>query len=136
MDLNGTLFEVSSLDANSASLVQFRKEMKATGNLVEDWTFMRLVIGVPDGPWRFNYSPDHNATIVIDKSGARYENVWIRGPLDKLPMNLRSILGPQQVSQGQLYEGLLMFRPSLKASEVSQVWMMIGGHLQQLYKTP
>ena len=134
MDLHGTTFEVREIDPRSEFLHSLRREMRATGVLEDDWTFMSLVIAAPeDSPYRFHYEPDVNATVVIDTEGARYPNVYVRGPIDRLPAHLRRFLDSATVEQGSVYEGIVLFRPTLKTRQIHEVWFFVGDRLQQLY---
>jgi hypothetical protein len=129
-------FEVSEFDPRSSYVPLLRKELRATGVLEDDWTMMRLRIAVPDGPYRFNFSPDRNTVVVVDENGARYGNVYARGPIERLPAHLRRLLDSAVVGQDELYDGVLLFRPTLRPGEVKEVWMMIGGKFQQLFSAP
>lgn len=136
LDLNGTLFEVTEIPASSSFSAALRREMASTGVLESDWSFMRLGIGLPPGQQRFRYSPDVQTTLIIDRAGKKYPNIWVRGPLDRLPVHLRTLLEPHVIEAGQMFEGVLMFRPTLDPAEIAEVWMFLGGRLQRLYESP
>lgn len=135
MDMHGIMFEVSPISPRSPFLAVLKREMKATGILEEDWTYMRLAITVPPGPYRFNYAPDANATIVLDAEGTRYGSVYLRGPVERLPSPIRELFMPATVSQGQAWAGILLFRPTLNPYTVREITMFVGGRLQKLYRT-
>ena len=110
-----------------------RRELQKVGSLEDDWTYLRLVVGVPPGPVRFNYSPERNTVVCLDAKGERYGNVYTRGPLQRLPDHVRGFFVPKTVEPGERYEGVLLFRPTLKPSEVDEVSMFVGGRLQRFF---
>ncbi len=135
VDLNGVIFEIT--DVSRTNLVaNIRKEMRETGVLADDWTFLGLTIGVPeDAPYRFNYSPDKNTTMAVDVDGQKYGNVYARGPFDKLPAHVRQFFLPMTVGQGEKFDGILLFRPSLKAENIRELSIFVGGRMQRLYES-
>jgi hypothetical protein len=135
MDLNGVMFEITEIDPRSGFVPALQQAMQQTGVLETDWTFLRLVIGVPPGPYRFNFAPDHNTTLIRDVAGEKYGNVYVQGPLSKLPTALRAFFESQTVHPGERFEGILLFRPTLEIEKVAEVSMMIGGKLRTFYET-
>lgn len=134
VDLTGVIFEVTDI-SKSPLLPQIKKELKATGVLEEDWTYLGLTIGVPDdAPYRFNYSPDRNTTIIEDLDGQRFGNVYVVGPFEKLPAHVRQFFIGATVNQGEKFDGLLLFKPSLKPENIREIQMFIGGRMQRLFE--
>jgi len=136
MDLNGAVFEVAEFAADGEFVPALKREMRQTGLLEDDWTFMRLAIYVPEGPFRFNYSPEHNTVVITDVRGERYGNVFTRGPVERLPAHLRQFFTEATVAPGARYEGVLLFRPTLQTGAIDKVEMFLGGRLQRLYDSP
>jgi uncharacterized protein YgiM (DUF1202 family) len=135
VDLNGVLFEVTELGPRS-QVAPLKEQLRQTGVLEEDWTYLGLSIGVPDdGEYRFNYDPDRNTTVVVDTSGQKYGNVYARGPVDRMPGHLRKFFVKQTIGPGERFDGLLLFRPTLKVSQIEEVSLVIGGRLQKLYES-
>lgn len=134
VDLNGVVFEVIDI-SRSGMLPGIKKELRATGVLEEDWTYLGLTIGVPpDGQYRFNYAPDRNSTIIEDVDGQRFGNVYVVGPFERLPIHVRQFFVATTVGQGEKYDGILLFKPSLKPENIKQISMFIGGRLQRFYE--
>lgn len=138
MDLNGTLFEVYEIDPRAPLIAGLRAAMRETGVLEDDWTYLRLVISVPDGRFSFRYSPasDGNPVSVTDSKGDRYGSVYAQGPLERIPVHLRGFFQDQVIGPGERFEGLLMFRPTLDAREIESIKMRISGQVHELLETP
>lgn len=136
MDLNGVMFEVVQFEPGSSLQEALRRAMDQTGVLESDWTFLRLRIGVPPGPFRFHYSPRKNTTLVVDGQGERYGNVFLQGPVEKLPAALRQFFLPQTVHPGEQFEGILLFRPTLDTDAITEVSMYVAGRLRTFYESP
>lgn len=135
VDLNGVIFEVADL-TNSPLVPSIKAEMASTGMLTEDWTLLGITIGVPeDAPYRFNFAADKNTVVIVDEDGQRYGNVYARGPFEKLPMQVRQFFLPATIAQGEKWDGLLMFRPTLKGAKIKEISMFIGGRMQRFYET-
>ena len=135
VDLTGVIFEVIDL-SDSPLVPAIKREMRDTGVLEEDWTFLGLTIGVPeDSPYRFNYSPDKNKAIVTDIDGQNYGNIYVRGPFDRLPAHVRQFFLPMTVSQGEKFDSILMFRPTLKPENIKEISIFIGGRMQKMYES-
>jgi uncharacterized protein YgiM (DUF1202 family) len=134
VDLNGVIFEVTDI-SKSSILPAIKKELQSTGVLEDDWTYLGLTIGVPeDSSYRFNYSPERNSTIVVDVDGQRFGNVYARGPFDRLPAHVRQFFTEMTVQQGEKFDGLLLFKPSLKPENIREISIFIGGRMQRLYE--
>lgn len=135
VDLTGVIFEV--IDLSGSPLVPaIKREMRDTGVLEEDWTFLGLTIGVPeDSPYRFNFSPDKNNTIVTDIEGQNYGNIYVRGPFDRLPAHVRQFFLPMTVKQGEKFDGILIFRPTLDPRNIKEISIFIGGRMQKMYES-
>ncbi|MEM7243774.1 MAG: SH3 domain-containing protein [Acidobacteriota bacterium] len=133
MDLQGAMFEVTEIQPESGFIPALRQAMRATGVLEDDWTFMRIVIAVPDGPYRFNYSPQQNSLLVLDRQEQKYGSVHVEGPLKLLPANLRVLFEKRTVHPGERFEGIVMFRPTLETKKIDAISMYLGGRLRRLW---
>ena len=107
--------------------------MGKTGLMEDDWTFLRVAITVPDGPFRFNYSPARNSTHVVTKANKPYGNVHVEGPVGRLPNGLREFFLPHVVLPGERFEGILLFRPTLKMRDIAELSMRVSGRLNRFY---
>lgn len=136
MDLNGSVFEVAEFHADEPFVRSLRRAMGETGVLEEDWTFLRLMIFVPPGPYDFHFDPQKNDVIVTDRRGERYGNVYPRGPVERLPAPIRQFFAPRTVEAGERYEGVLLFRPTLRPEAIDGIEMNLGGRLQRLFDSP
>jgi len=133
IDLQGTAIDIVDIN-DTAILHAVRAEMRATGVLEDDWTYLGLSIGVPrDAAYRFTYDARYNTVVVVDSSGQKYGNVRPRGPIERLPADIRQFFLPMEVNPGQKMDGIIIFRPSLKVSEIRELSMFFGGSLQQFY---
>jgi uncharacterized protein YgiM (DUF1202 family) len=134
VDLSGVIFEIADI-SGSPLLPAIKKELKDTGMLEEDWTYLGLTIGVPeDSSYRFNYSADRNATIVVDEDGQRFGNVYAVGAFERLPAHVRQFFVPTTVAQGEKFDGILLFKPSLDVDNIREISMSIGGRMQTFYE--
>jgi uncharacterized protein YgiM (DUF1202 family) len=132
MDLNGTVIQVYELTDGEA-VAGVRAEMRATGVLEADWTMLGISIGVPaDSKYVFNYSPDGNATRVTDVQRQRYGNVYAKGPLERVPAHVRALLDGRSINPGERFDGLLLFRPTLKTRDIAGITFDLAGKSQRL----
>jgi hypothetical protein len=136
MDLNGTIYEVGEIDPASPIVPGLRRALRETGMLEDDWTFLRLVIFVPAGSDGVLYAPARQVVSVTDQAGQRYGSVYVRGPVERIPMHLRPFFVPHRIEPGQRFEGLLLFRPTLDPSRIADVQMALAGGPRTLYETP
>jgi uncharacterized protein YgiM (DUF1202 family) len=136
MNLNGTIFEVYEL-VDPGLIQAIRGEMKATRMLEADWTYLGLTIGVPrDSAYLFRYSPDRNKVVVTGAHGQKYGNVFARGPIQKMPTHVRSLLEGREINPGERFDGVLMFRPTLKVEDIVGISIEIQGREQKFVLTP
>ena len=132
MDLNGTVFEVYELPGGGLE-DGIRNELRRTGVLEADWTLLGITIGVPkDSPYEFEYSPDANAVHVKDVRGSVYGNVFAKGPLERMPSHIREALDAHSINPGESFSGVLLFRPTLKVSEIAAVMFDLDGRSNRL----
>ncbi len=132
MDLNGVVVEVYEI-GDDELVDHVKRRMRDTKVMESDWTFLGITIGVPaDASFGFNYSPEKTPTIVLDAQGQRYGNVYPRGPLQRMPADIREALEAHEIMPGERYSGLLLFRPTLRARDIARVSIRIGGRPQRL----
>jgi uncharacterized protein YgiM (DUF1202 family) len=133
VDLQGTAIDI--VDINQTAVLQsVREAMRETHVLADDWTYLGISIGVPkDAADSFTYDAEHNTVVVVDASNQKYGNVKLRGPVDKLPMDVRQFFLPMVVNPGEKMDGIILFRPSLKVADITDLSMYFGGRLQQFY---
>ena len=134
-DLGGALIEVDELDPRRM-VPALKQAMRQPGTLESDWTYLGLTIGMPQDSGRsLNFSP-RNKIVAIDTQGQRYGNVFPVGPIERMPADVRPFFEKTTIEPGHRYEGLLLFRPTLKVKDIAEIQMAIGGKLQRLIPMP
>jgi uncharacterized protein YgiM (DUF1202 family) len=133
VDLEGTSFTIEDI-SDTDLLTTVRKAMGATGLMETDWTYLGLTIGLPeDASFRFNFDAAYNSVVIVDQAGERYGSIVVQGPMEQLPIELRSLFEPLQVEPGEQADAILLFVPALKPSNIREVSMYISGRLQSFY---
>jgi hypothetical protein len=126
------------VEVPSASVVARRVEQtlnRLTGQ-ARDYTFFTILIDVPPAAsFRFNFSPEHNRVLVVDRSGREFGNfVHTAGDLEQMPPEVRVLFEPQEVFPGNAGTGLLAFSGELETSQADRVFVYVSGRMQELYE--